>query len=421
MVSKSGQFSKVEKVPIWESSKGANFLKNLFINILCLRIKDKMGPKKGAATAHAPHFYSEGDKVMAADANFTSGGHVYAAQIIRAHKVDIGVFKYLVHYNGWKRRYDVWMEPSQLALASDEAAVKKLAEQELANHASKAGKKPTAAAPVRDTPGADGEVAGGGAEIRSSDKTRVKRDHDELLEEDRMIKRNKAVLSASDLVEEKEEDVLAMAGMDIPIQLKKKLVNEWSLVSEKEPRRLLVLPRATSVKRIFSEYLEMRKSKDKDKDKDKDKEASDGNLKETEEFCESLMIYFDRALPVILLYRHEREQYSNAANYMESKKLMPSDVYGGEHLNRLFVRLAKMLTGVVTKQDEITSFHQQMQQFLKFFDKNSGKYFVAEDYKVCADAVAVEEFRQEKATDAAEGSNPTKAGSSASASASAGR
>lgn len=362
-----------------------------------------MGPKKSAAIA-PQHFFSEGDKVMAADGNFTSGGKLYAAQIIRAHKVDVGVFKYLVHYNGWKRKFDVWMEPMDIALASDAAAVQKLQEQEAAKCKNKAKNPPT---PASDA-AADGKAEAAGT--RSTDRSKLKRDHDELLEEDRMIKRNKAVLSASDLVEEKEEDVLAMAGMDIPAQLKKKLVNEHSLISEKDPKRLLRLPRLRSVRQIFAEYLEMRKSKDK--------EANEGTLKETEEFCESLKIYFDRALPVILLYRHEREQYANASSYMNSvePKLLPCDVYGGEHLNRLFVRLAKMLTGVVAKAEEMTNFQQQVQLFLKFFDKNSAKYFVDEDYKVCTETVAVGGFRQEVAEEADEASSnsPTKGGSSSS-------
>ena len=340
-----------------------------------------MGPKKSSSPKL--QFFKEGDAVMAADVNFTSGGTLYNAKIIRAHKVDVGVFKYLVHYTGWKRKFDVWMESSQLALVSDASAVQKLAAEQMALHQSQAKKsgKPiiepsNEATLIHDT----NEVE---TRSRSSASVKPKRGHDELLEEDRMIKRNKAVLSASDLTEEKEDDVLAMADIDLPMPLKKKLVNEWSLISEKDPKRLLRLPRPITVRQIFSEYVDFKKSKEK----------LDGHsLKNIEEFCDSLMIYFDRALPVILLYRHEREQYSNASLYMEHKKLMPSDVYGAEHLSRLFVRLTKMLTGVAAKQEEMSSFKDDMSNFLKFFSKNVTSYFTDEDYRVASDVVVVEGF-----------------------------
>lgn len=349
-----------------------------------------MGPKK--IEKEKPNHFKEGDLVMAADTNFTSGGALYSARIIRAHKVDVGLFKYLVHYNGWKRRYDVWMEPAHLALVGDTVAVEKLQELQEKLTKGKKGKGKGAAsagAASTDTSSSHDATVGVDGEAEVGKKRSTEQD---LLEEDRNIKKNKAVLSASDLVEEREDDVLAMADMDLPIALKKKLVNEWSLISEKEPRRLIRLPRTMTVRKIIDEYLEFKKMKEK---------LGKDEIKEVSEFCESLVIYFDRALPVILLYRHERKQYDNAAKYMEQKHhssssssgngrtLMPSDVYGGEHLNRLFVRLAKMLTGVVVKHEELTAFKSNIADFLKFFSKNASLYCVDEDYRGASEALAV--------------------------------
>jgi len=165
------------------------------------------------------------------------------------------------------------------------------------------------------------------------------------------------------------------------LALKRKLVNEWSLVCEKEPRRVLKLPRTSTVKVILQDYLQYKEQKDK---------IIDANeLKDLQEWCESLSIYFDRALPVVLLYRHERPQYENAAKYMEDKQLMPSEVYGGEHLNRLFVRIAKMLGSVVAKSGAIGDFRANCNDFLKFLGKNSSKYIVDEDYKLAEEALIV--------------------------------
>ncbi|KAJ6954903.1 hypothetical protein NC652_006370 [Populus alba x Populus x berolinensis] len=45
-----------------------------------------------------------------------------------------------------------------------------------------------------------------------------------------------------------------------------------------------------------------------------------------------LCFYFDKALPVMLLYKSERQQYADAI----ADDVSPSVVYGAEHLLRLF-------------------------------------------------------------------------------------
>ena len=48
-------------------------------------------------------------------------------------------------------------------------------------------------------------------------------------------------------------------------------------------------------------------------------------------------MYFDRALPVCLLYRAERAQFEGlAASGVLKPTMVWSDVYGAEHLVRLF-------------------------------------------------------------------------------------
>lgn len=50
------------------------------------------------------------------------------------------------------------------------------------------------------------------------------------------------------------------------------------------------------------------------------------------EILNGIRLYFDKALPVILLYKKERQQYHEAV----SANVSPSSVYGAEHLMRLF-------------------------------------------------------------------------------------
>lgn len=50
------------------------------------------------------------------------------------------------------------------------------------------------------------------------------------------------------------------------------------------------------------------------------------------EILNGIRCYFDKALPVLLLYKKERQQYHEAV----SDNVSPSSVYGAEHLLRLF-------------------------------------------------------------------------------------
>lgn len=50
------------------------------------------------------------------------------------------------------------------------------------------------------------------------------------------------------------------------------------------------------------------------------------------EILKGIRCYFDKALPVMLLYKKERQQYQDAVKNDTS----PSTIYGAEHLLRLF-------------------------------------------------------------------------------------
>jgi mortality factor 4-like protein 1 len=360
-----------------------------------------MGPKgtKSGSKPKSLKIYKEGDHVVACDQNYTSGGQLYDGIIVRVHKVEAGEFRYYIHYQKWKRKYDVWMSPEQIALASDPLAVKKLTEgQQQANKKIVGGTGKTTSkskdSTTKKESGADsalledGADADAGTDADAANEVGVKRELSpaDLLEEDRAIKRNKAVLCKSDLSEATEAEIKVMAEMDLPLPLKRRLVKEWSLICEKEPRRLLKLPRPHTIKDILKDYLANKETKD---NKDKKDEKDDDLLQDTRDFAESLSIYFDRALPVILLYRHERKQYDNAAEYMRRESLQPSEVYGAEHLNRLFIKMSKLLFGVVAKREELADFRGYCQDLMKFISKHSAKYFVDEDYKLESEALAV--------------------------------
>lgn len=94
------------------------------------------------------------------------------------------------------------------------------------------------------------------------------------------------------------------------------------------------LPRVPCAKEVLFRYLEAR-TKKKAKGKERKSDPTYAAM------VEGLCTYLDESLPELLLYPEERAQYECASN--DGNLSSPSEVYGTEHLLRLFVRLPDLL------------------------------------------------------------------------------
>ncbi|RHY97620.1 hypothetical protein DYB35_006659 [Aphanomyces astaci] len=108
-----------------------------------------------------------------------------------------------------------------------------------------------------------------------------------------------------------EEEV--QVSIPIPMTLKKVLIDDWKKITQEQ--QWIDMPRVPSVRSI------------------------------TRPMLEGLEAYFNRALPLILLYRHERAQYNQIAasstvtddsSAADRAAAAPAAIYGAEHLLRLF-------------------------------------------------------------------------------------
>merc|ERR1712196_379791 len=89
-----------------------------------------------------------------------------------------------------------------------------------------------------------------------------------------------------------------------------------------------------------------------------------------------LRIYFDKALPKLLLYRQERDQWDVAKDLHHQ----PSQIYGAEHLVRLFVRLPKLVAQVSLTQSELNQTMSKFMELLNFVQKHSEIYISKTEY-----------------------------------------
>ena len=121
--------------------------------------------------------------------------------------------------------------------------------------------------------------------------------------------------------------------LPIPDHIKALLVDDWEYVTKN--LSLMPLPHPHPVTEILTAYLEEEKLR---------RRAGSVEYDLLEEVIAGLREYFDQTLGRILLYRFEREQWFQVRQKMESGEgkfadKKPSDIYGPEHLCRLFGNL----------------------------------------------------------------------------------
>ncbi|KAJ6916360.1 chromatin modification-related protein EAF3 isoform X2 [Populus alba x Populus x berolinensis] len=150
-----------------------------------------------------------------------------------------------------------------------------------------------------------------------------------------------------------------LVKIQIPSTLKKQLVDDWEFVTQQD--KLVKLPRSPNVDDILTKYLEYMSKKD-------------GMITDSiGEILKGIRCYFDKALPVMLLYKKERQQYHDTVK----TDVSPSTIYGAEHLLRLFVKLPELLAYVNIEEDTSTRLQQKLLDFLKFLHKNQSTFFLS--------------------------------------------
>ncbi|KAI3763002.1 hypothetical protein L1987_53447 [Smallanthus sonchifolius] len=254
--------------------------------------------------------FRQGDKVLAYHSR-----RIYEAKVL---EVDSTKERFFVHYQGWSKNWDEWVGMDRLMIHNKENLEKQKAlykEHPLDNPGRAFHLKP-----------------------KNPNATRGK-------------KRKR--LSKGNASYEKLVDV------QIPSALKIHLVNYCEYITH--TGKLVKLPCFPNVDEILKLYLEHQSNKD-----DKDCRASG-------EIISGLRCYFDKALPVMLLYKGERRQYEEAT----ANGISPSKVYGAEHLLRLFVKLPEILYHANIEEETLTDLQHKLQDFLKFLQKKQSLFFVS--------------------------------------------
>jgi len=323
-----------------------------------------------------------------------------------------GTLEYLVHYQGWKKKWDEWLlETRILRISSDSLALK---ERLLASHvksqketkktdnkastkarkassrnaspsrgnSSGCGDKSPSSAPVgvreegstaeaksANTSSSSSPVAGPSRETSTSSASKRKKLKPANLQN---------VAPDSNSTSQPEGNPVTV-NVEIPDDLKFVLVSDWDLLMHK--KSLLVLPADMSVESILEDY------------KASSNALAKGELSENTiaEVVDGIKDFFDAFCGKYLLYNVERTQYEKFFKSTEStdqrdeqNNRRPSQVYGSAHLLRLMVKIGGLLSkfqiGKTDEENPNQLIEATLIDLLNYLEENRSNLFLSKNY-----------------------------------------
>ncbi|CAO3585322.1 unnamed protein product [Absidia cylindrospora] len=153
--------------------------------------------------------------------------------------------------------------------------------------------------------------------------------------------------------------------LDIPEALKCQLVDDWENITKNQ--QLVPLPRELTITHIMAQYKQHKMDR---------KSSKDWNPELMDEVIQGLSMYFNKALGNMLLYQFERQQYSDLRKKHSNKDM--TDIYGAEHLLRLFVQLPTLIAHTSMEKGTVTVLTDYLADILKYMQKMQKQLFVTE-------------------------------------------
>ncbi|KAN0014393.1 hypothetical protein ACTFIU_000711 [Dictyostelium citrinum] len=333
--------------------------------------------------------YEENEKVLVHHQN-----RIYEAKIIKVDpktsKSDKKKPLYFIHYLGWKEKWNEWIEPNKILKFTDKNRELQKKTNIKASLSSSTNKKNTKKAKevvkqpiVYDSENSDEdeneseEDGGGGEDIEdggedtedqenSNDTGGEDADDNNPSPRSTGSSSSSSSSSKSNNNKRKRNDSKSYSShtqstkfidIEIPLSLKNKLVDDWNSINNE--KSILSLPRSPNVKDILNKIVE-----------ENDKSS------ECKEIVNGIKQYFNKALGTLLLYKFERPQYDSILKNNPKKSM--SEIYGAEHLLRLFVKLPHLLVISNLEEKTVTQLKDAFEIVLEYLEKNASTLFLKE-------------------------------------------
>jgi mortality factor 4-like protein 1 len=293
--------------------------------------------------------FQEKERVLVYD-----GPILYEAEVLQVlcQRDEGSSRRYLVHFIGWHRCNDQVVSenlmlprtPSNLALA--EALYESVSQEPVKQDASSAPAQPGVAGSASDST-IEGACQTNVSTIPETDALDNQVNHCRGLE----------------TVLQRDDDADALRWFELPDMLKRTILDDFAYVSERG--QLYELPPRVNVANILHAWVRHRMR------------HQEGGVASIQAFADSLQRYFDAALCRMLLYEDEQAQYRQLMTGNPEKRA--SELYGGEHLLRLLVKLPWFLEQASFSEQEIRQLSQLFQDLCRFMLRHGRKYFHMEE------------------------------------------
>ncbi|EPS45020.1 hypothetical protein H072_979 [Dactylellina haptotyla CBS 200.50] len=283
-----------------------------------------MPPK---AAKPAPPLYEVGERVLC-----FHGPLLYEAKVLEIKNPgEPGAsYSYKVHYKGWKSSWDEWVPQDRVLGWTDENLQKQ-------------------------------------KELREEHNPKKKQEKEKKAThtEEPIVPTVRGQKRAREMDMDKEEDFIKRheIKINVPEIVKSLLVDDWENVTKNGT--LVKLPREITVNQFLTDFFDSTQHK-----------YSGAQREVYEEILSGLRSYFDKCLGTMLLYRFERDQYN------EIKKQHPDtdicDLYGTEHLLRLFVTMPELIAHTNMDSQAVNSLREHLDEIMMFISRNHEKYILSE-------------------------------------------
>ncbi|KAG9297721.1 hypothetical protein G9A89_011236 [Geosiphon pyriformis] len=253
---------------------------------------------------------------------------------------------YLIHYKGWKNTWDEWVVESRVLKFNESNLAKQKALK--STFAQSKNKSTSTAASTSSTTMSSTPIKKLTQESGVSSEKTKKRKRDSIFDKNELIKRQKLAL------------------FDVPEPLRALLVHDWENINKYH--LVVPLPRKPSVQNIIEDYKRHLQEKS-------------GEIgEEAEEVLKGVKLYFNKSLSGRLLYRDERKQYNDLKSKFDPPEY--DNIYGAEHLLRLFVTFPDILTQSLLGDDIVGTLKEHIVDFLNFINENRKTFFIEHYEKI---------------------------------------
>jgi len=300
------------------------------------------------------------------------GQHIYEAKCTKVDTAQPKEKIYFVHYNGWNKKWDEWVDSKRIMKYTDENLAKQqeiltAKKNKLKNEAPISKKEEiNDNSEANDTKVLKRKRTTDASSTSSSD-TSIKTASSSKKSKEKEIKNesNKKRVYTTDIYSKHNKYLTnPKIRVIIPKSLKDWLIDDFDAVTQQN--KLVNLPSSKTLKQILDDYKSFKINQDE-------------SIRQNEEFSvnhSGIIRYFNVMLGSQLLYKFERVQYSEI---LESKQDL-ENVYGAIHLLRLFEKLDQIISFAPLDPSKLESLMDYVNDLLIYLEKLNSELFSENNY-----------------------------------------